>query len=215
MSKRQKEILAWLLLLVCVIILVTILVLAVVKKESAEPILTEYPNQHSQSESVSEGSVQPKVSLDDVVKKARTWKPVYTVWYGETAQDFALTDITGKEHRLSDYRGKDLVIIFWATWCGPCVQEVPQLISLRSSVSEDKLAMLAISTEPPRLVKKFAEERNINYPVFAADITTLPDPFSRIMYIPSSFFIGPQGKIKIAVSGAISVREIKAILEAE
>jgi len=214
MSGKKKQSFLWSAIVVTIIILAAVVILAVVKRQPAEQVRTE----HSESESVAEEAVddnRPKVSLEDIVKKARTWRPAYTVWYGETAQDFTLTDIAGKEHKLSDYRGKNTIIIFWATWCAPCVQEVPHLISLRNSISEDKLAMLAISTENHQLVKKFADDRKLNYPVFAANIRTLPDPFNTVTYIPCSIFIDPQGKIKMAASGAISVGEIKAILEAE
>ncbi|MHC4752803.1 MAG: DUF4432 family protein [Planctomycetota bacterium] len=155
-----------------------------------------------------------KASLNDIITAAKTWGPAYTSWYGKPAPDFALTDITGKEHKLSDYRGKKVLIIFWATWCGPCRVEIPHLIELRRTVGEDDLAMLAISNERPDLVKKFAAQAKLNYTVLI-DRGTLPGPYNTIRAIPSSFFIDPEGKIKLASSGLVSLNEIKAILEAE
>ncbi|MHC4559160.1 MAG: DUF4432 family protein [Planctomycetota bacterium] len=155
-----------------------------------------------------------KASLNDIITAAKTWGPVYTSWYGKPAPDFALTDITGKEHKLSDYRGKNVLIIFWATWCGPCRIEIPHLIELRKTVGEDDLGMLAISNERPDLVKKFAAQAKLNYTVLI-DRGTLSGPYNTIRAIPSSFFIDPEGKIKLASSGLVSLNEIKAILEAE
>ena len=108
-----------------------------------------------------------KIQLQDIVRLRRTWGPILTAWYGEDAPDFTLTDITGKEHKLSDYRGKNVMVLFWATWCGPCVSEIPSLITLRSITGEDKLVILAISNESPNRVKRFVTDRKINYTVFS------------------------------------------------
>lgn len=163
----------------------------------------------------------PKTSLESIVRAARTWVPAYTSWFGQKAPDFTLTDIDGKEHKLSDYRGKAVLIIFWASWCGPCKIEIPHLVALRNLIGEDKLAMLAISyksTFPPETtekVKGFVKRNKINYTVFSVDGSTLPLPFSRITGIPCNFFIDSEGKIKLATEGLLSLSEIRAILQAE
>jgi peroxiredoxin len=158
--------------------------------------------------------VSAKTTLQDIIDAARTWGPAYTTWYGEPAPDFTLVDITGTGHSLSDYRGKNVMLIFWATWCGPCLQEIPHLIELRKTVSEDDLVMLAISNERLDLVKYFVDRAKINYLVLI-DQGSLPGPYNTVNAIPSSFFVDPEGKIKLATRGLISLEEIKAILEAE
>jgi peroxiredoxin len=155
-----------------------------------------------------------KTSLSNVIGAARTWGPAFAPWHGKPAPDFALTDITGKEHKLSDYRGRNVLIVFWATWCRPCHMEIPHLIELRETVGEDDLAMLAISNERPDLVRGFVAQARINY-TSLIDRGSLPGPYNAVRAIPSSFFIDPAGRIKLATSGLISLREIKAILEAE
>jgi peroxiredoxin len=153
-------------------------------------------------------------SLEDIIKAAKTWDPIFRPWCGKPAPDFTLTDIEGKEHKLSDYRGKNVLIVFWATWCPPCRREIPNLIELRNTVSRDDLAILAISNENPSLVKKFVTQAKINYTILL-DAGVLPAPYNSISAIPSTFFISPDGKIKLASAGMVSLDEIKAIFEAE
>ena len=107
-----------------------------------------------------------------------------------------------------------MLLIFWATWCGPCLIEIPHLITLRKSTSEGELAMLAISREPAALVKRFAAANKLNYTVLI-DQGKMPLPYAQVNSIPSSFFIEPDGKIKLATAGLIPLDDIKAILQAK
>lgn len=157
---------------------------------------------------------KPRPKLSDVISAARTWEPSFTAWRGKPAPDFTLTDITGKKHTLSDYRGKDVIIIFWATWCRPCHMEIPHLKELRQTTSEEDLAMLAVSNERPDLVKAFAGQAEMNYTVLI-DPGVLPSPYNTVNAIPSSFIIDRQGTIKLGAMGLISLEEIKAILQGE
>jgi peroxiredoxin len=160
-------------------------------------------------------------SLDEIIKAAKTWRPAFKPWYGKSSPDFSLTDIAGKEHKLSDYRGKNVLIVFWATWCGPCIREIPHLIELRNTVSEDNLAILAISNERPDVVKKFVAQAKMNYTilldpgVLRKESLGLPAPYNAIRAIPSSFFVDSEGKIKLGSTGMVSLDEIKAIFKAE
>jgi peroxiredoxin len=153
-------------------------------------------------------------SLAQIIKKARTWGPAFQQWYGKPAPDFTLSDIEGNKHKLSDYKGKDVLIVLWATWCGPCLMEIPHLIELRNTVSKDDLAILAISNERPETVKRFVKQAKMNYTILL-DPGRLPAPYSSVRAIPSSFFIESDGKIKLGSTGLVSLEEIKAILEAE
>lgn len=157
---------------------------------------------------------EEKVTLDDIIEAARTWSPAFTSWFGKPAPDFTLTDITGQQHKLNDYRGKDIMVIFWASWANPCQMEIPHLIQIRNTLGEDKLAMLAISNEDLSVIKEFVSRQKINYTVFSNQ-SDMPTPFNLVNSIPCSFFINPEGKIKLAATGMLSLAEIKAILNAE
>ena len=153
-------------------------------------------------------------SLEQIISAARTWEPSFKSWNGKPAPDFTLSDIEGKEHKLSDYKGKDVLIVLWATWCPPCRMEIPHLIELRNTKSKDNLAMLAITNERPDVVKKFVAQAKMNYTILL-DPGVLPAPYNSVRGIPSGFFIDSEGKIKLATTGLVSLDEIKAILQAE
>ena len=153
-------------------------------------------------------------SIQDIIAAARTWQPVYVHWCGSMAPDFTLPDINGQQHKLSDYRGKDVIVVFWATWCGPCKMEIPNLIELRNTISQDKLAILAISNESPDLVKTFVSDQKINYTVLLNQ-GQMPIPYGSVTGIPCSFFIDTEGRIKLATEGLLSFDETKAILQAK
>jgi peroxiredoxin len=158
--------------------------------------------------------------LEDVINSAVGWGPIHQSWYGKPAPDFTLTDIAGKQHKLSDYRGKDVMLVMWATWCRPCITEIPHLIALQNVVGKEKVAILAISYITPmnteNMIKGFgASNGRINYPVFAVQESLMSAPYNIIEGIPSSFFIDPQGRIKLATSGMLSLGYMKAILQAQ
>ncbi len=161
--------------------------------------------------------VPNSIRLEDIInsKERRSWEPIFKSLYGRAAADFSLPDINGKRHKLSDYRGKDVVIIFWATWCVPCLQEIPHLIALRNIINEEKLAILAISDENPALLRRFVAASKINYTVLSGRITALPSPYRQIAGVPTSFFVDKEGKIKLVTQGTLHLGDSKAILLAE
>jgi peroxiredoxin len=178
------------------------------------------PNRQADPNATAKQANNSKPTLRDIIRRRNGWGPIYTNLYGKEAPDFNVTDITGKQHTLSQYRGKNVILIFWATWCNPCLKEIPHLIELRKTYGEDKLAMLGISFIGPmnstEAVRKLvAANPAINYTIISTDESNLPGPYSEITGIPSSFFIDPQGRIKMATEGMISLPQIMAIIEAE
>ncbi len=157
---------------------------------------------------------QPKVNMRNILDGAYSWQPVFNDWFGKKAPDFTLTDLKGNKHSLSDYTGKNIILIFWATWCGPCNMEIPHLVELRNKKSKDELIMLAITKENKETVKPFADNKNINYTVLLAD-KELPEPFNQIQGIPSSFYINENREIKVAAMGLVPLGDMKKILRAE
>ncbi len=116
-------------------------------------------------------------SHEHIAEFQKTWDMAFTASFGKNAPDFSVEDIDGKMHKLSDYQGRDVVVVFWATWCPACNLEIPHLIELRNMFAVDKLAILAISNEEPEHLKHFAESKGINYTVASLGDSLLPEPF--------------------------------------
>ena len=152
-------------------------------------------------------------SLENIVNSRKSWDVAFESWSGKSAPDFTVNSIDGQVHNLSDYHGKNLLVVFWATWCPACKLEIPHLIELRKLYNEDELAIVAISNESPEELKKFAADKGINYSV-ATLKSSLPAPFSSVTSIPTTFFIGPDGTIKLTALGLVSLEEAKAIIQA-
>ncbi|MCK5174361.1 MAG: TlpA family protein disulfide reductase [Planctomycetes bacterium] len=185
------------------------------KDAQAEPFHDEGAELAGSGEGEAAGEqTSSNLTLIDIMKNARTWGPILTEWQGKPPQDFSFTDITGAEHKLSDYKGKNVMVIFWATWCPPCNMEIPHLIELRNSIGKDELAMIAISDENPELVKDFASRKGLNYTIVGGR-TPLPPPFVYSRALPTSFFVDKMGNIKLVAEGMMTEIEAKAILLAK
>ena len=154
-------------------------------------------------------------SQEHIVKPRSTWDVAFTSSFGKSVPDFSVEDIEGNTHKLSDYLGQNVVVVFWATWCPACNLEIPHLIELRETLADDKLAILAISNEEPERLKQFAELKGINYTVASLGNSPLPKPFADVTSIPTTFFIDPEGKIKFAAVGLVSLADAKVIMNAE
>jgi len=115
-------------------------------------------------------------------------------WLGAAAPDISVTALDGQILKLGDLRGKRVVLDFWATWCPPCVQEIPHFIKLRSTASADELVIVGISSEDTDTLKSFVKKKGINYPIASAD--HLPSPYNDVSAIPTTFFIDRKGVIQ-------------------
>jgi peroxiredoxin len=115
---------------------------------------------------------------------------------GSQAADFALADLSGKTVHLSDFKGKVVIVDFWATWCGPCRVEIPDFVRLQSKYRDKGLAIVGLSLDADgeKAVKPFVEEHDINYTMLIANDETAKS-FGGILGIPTTFVIDRQGRI--------------------
>jgi peroxiredoxin len=121
----------------------------------------------------------------------------------KTAPDFALTDLSGKTVRLSDFKGKIVLLDFWATWCGPCRKEIPDFIQLQRQYADKGFTILGISLdeEGAAVVKPFARQFGINYPLVIGT-TQATAAYGGIQAVPTAFLIGRDGRILLTFVGA-------------
>jgi len=115
-------------------------------------------------------------------------------WLGVAAPDISVTTLDGQTLKLNELKGKRVVLDFWATWCPPCVQEIPHFIKLRAEAGADQLAIVGISSEDTATLKSFVKKKGINYPIGSAD--DLPAPYKDVSGIPTTFFIDRKGVIQ-------------------
>ena len=218
MSEEKKKANLWPLVLISVLILAGTVVFTAVKVQTAQET-GEHTHEHLPLTEKIEGINNPKPGLSEIISKRRRWDLAYHKWIGKAVPDFTVTDLEGKVHKLSDYRGKNVMLVFWATWCMPCITEVPHIKALKTILSEDKLKILAISYVTPHnslsQIKAFVEQYKITYSVATTSYSEMPAPFNQITGIPCSFFIDPAGNVKLATEGTLSLGEMKAIVLAE
>lgn len=133
---------------------------------------------------------------------------------GEMAPDFALPDLDGAVVRLSDFRGKPVLVNFWATWCGPCKREMPEIEEAYARANGE-LVVLAVNVEGTapdlarRLARDFRDELNLTFPIVLDSPDNAVFNQYRLKGLPDSFFIDRDGVIRDIVVGPLT----KATLE--
>jgi cytochrome c biogenesis protein CcmG/thiol:disulfide interchange protein DsbE len=142
---------------------------------------------------------------------------------GKPAPAFALEDLSGKKVSLASYKGKAVLINFWATWCGPCKIETPWLVELRNQYAAQGFEVLGVSTEADDLqqddkagwakdkaaIAKFVQEEQMPYPVLL-DGDSISKPYGGLDDLPTSFFVDRNGTVVATQLGLTSKDDIEA-----
>jgi cytochrome c-type biogenesis protein len=128
------------------------------------------------------------------------------------APDFTLESLDGKNMKLSDFRGKAVLLNFWATWCGPCKIETPWLVELQQQYSDQGLQIVGVEAgnDDKADIAKFVKDMGLNYPVLIGK-EEVTDAYGGVPALPESFFIGRDGKI----TGKIMGIDSKSVIEDE
>ena len=129
---------------------------------------------------------------------ACTSSEVEPVPAGDAASlDFTLKDMNGRDVNLASFRGKPIILNFWATWCGPCKAEIPALVQLVDQYKDQQLTVLGVSVDDsPEDLRRFAAEFKMNYPVLVGlGQDALQEKYDAVLMVPITWFIRPDGTV--------------------
>ena len=132
---------------------------------------------------------------------------------GQQAPDFSLKDLKGNSVTLADYKGKVVFLNFWATWCPPCRQEIPDFIKAYDKHKADGLVILGVAvSDRENSVKSFVERNKINYPVALGDMKIVQD-YDPGQYIPATIVIDRNGNIHDKHVGIMDISQVEKIFQ--
>ncbi|MCK5828678.1 MAG: TlpA family protein disulfide reductase [Methylococcales bacterium] len=112
--------------------------------------------------------------------------------------DFSLPDLTGKQRNITEWQGKIRIINFWATWCPPCLKEIPEFIKLQNEFKSNNIQFIGIAIEDSQSVKEYLDTININYPILVGgdEAIALSHQLGNIVNaVPFTVFVNPRGQV--------------------
>jgi len=132
------------------------------------------------------------------------------------AADFSMTDIKGKMHRLSDYRGKWVLVNYWATWCPPCLDEIPELVSLHDAHQKKDLVVIGVAMDSgsQRKVADFVKAHRISYPVVMGT-SRITEQIGAAEVLPISYLYNPEGVQVRQQAGEVTRASIETYINKE
>jgi thiol-disulfide isomerase/thioredoxin len=125
--------------------------------------------------------------------------------------DFSLTDLNGKIRNISEWNNKILVVNFWATWCPPCIKEMPLFVEIQHDYGEIGLQIIGIAIDKHEAVQKFVQENYINYPILEGDdVINISKSFgNRLGALPFTAVVDRDGNVVVRHVGDLNLREVK------
>ena len=138
------------------------------------------------------------------------------LWLGVTAagaQPFVFEDMQGQPQRLADYRGKWVLVNFWATWCPPCLEEIPDLVDLHRAHSKKDLVVIGVALDSSaKSVRQFIERFKVNYPVVLGDYD-LAEQVGEVTVLPTSYLYNPRGELISYQQGMLTRDSVESYIK--
>jgi thiol-disulfide isomerase/thioredoxin len=135
---------------------------------------------------------------------------------GGTMIDFTLPDLDGKKHALSEWRGKVIVLNFWATWCPPCREEIPLFISLQKKHQADDLQIIGVAIDNPAAVRIYRQSVRMNYTILIGENDAMPlvaQYGNRMGSLPFTVIIDRSGSIAVRKLGVFNQTELESLID--
>jgi peroxiredoxin len=134
---------------------------------------------------------------------------------GSSRPDFSLADVTGEVRNIAEWDGKVLAINFWATWCPPCIKEIPEFVELQHKYEAQGLQFIGIALQRPEEVLDFMNENGMNYPVLAGEmeVIEISELYGNdIGALPYTVIIDRAGLIQYVKRGPLSMESAESII---
>jgi thiol-disulfide isomerase/thioredoxin len=132
-------------------------------------------------------------------------------WPGDATPPLALRDLAGTTRTLADYRGRVVLVNFWATWCEPCLEEMPSLQRLKTRLAGQPFTLLAVNYgESPAKVQAFLERVPVDFPVLL-DRDQQAARAWRVRILPVSYLVGPDGRVQASAIGELDWASAEAV----
>ncbi|HLR21661.1 MAG TPA: redoxin domain-containing protein [Tissierellaceae bacterium] len=181
------------------------------KFEDQEDISKEDSNTEDNKESEEDKKYEDNMNIEDLSKEDNTDGPRVSIEEGEKLPDFTLNNLEGDEVSLSDYEDKIIFINFWATWCGFCDEEMPDLQKLNDE--NDDLVVLGVNVaEEQPIVKDYIEDGGYDFEVLLDEEGDLAMDYLA-MGLPTTHFVNKEGISRGQISGMLTYEQMNEILE--
>lgn len=141
---------------------------------------------------------------------AGLWLALAVSWVH--AAGFSVTDTEGKTHTLADYKGKWVLVNYWATWCPPCLEEIPDLIALHDNKKNNLVVIgIAVDYRSQKQVTDFAEGLLVSYPIVLGTPKVI-NQIAPVQGLPTTYLFNPEGKLVAQQTGAITRQAVESFI---
>lgn len=142
-----------------------------------------------------------------------TKDPNEVIKAGDSAPNFVLTDLEGKKHQLSDYKGQGVLLNFWGTWCPPCKEEMPALNNAYAKYKDQNVQVISINIAQSNFeVQNFVDEYKLNFPMTIDRSKSVMRAYN-VDQLPATFLINKEGKITEIITHGITETQFEQYME--
>lgn len=137
---------------------------------------------------------------------------LYSISFAEA--ELTLLDLNDNKVSVSDYKGKWVIVNYWATWCPPCAAEIPELNAFHKKHHMTDAVVLGVNIEKEDLeyVKEFVKDFKIIYPILKAE-DSVSSPYGNLQALPTTFIIDTEGKLRKTILGAVTLERLEKIIK--